>query len=107
VVLQRFNSVFLHGSFPDNTPDTVLKAAGKRHSVNDRLAMWAMTGAKTSTDERSRLVGSTSVGDCLSRVVVSTFRTSSAVVSDSVGPVCRQPWNTGSVICCRLAAIHW
>jgi len=45
--------------------------------------MLEMTGAKTSTDERSRDVGSTSVGDCLRRVVVSTFLTSSAVVGDS------------------------
>jgi len=36
-----------------------------------------MTGAKTSTDERSRVVGSTSVDDGSRHVVASTLRTSS------------------------------
>jgi len=39
-----------------------------------------MTGAKTSTDERSRVDGSTSVGDGLRHVVVSILRTWSVVV---------------------------
>jgi len=72
----------------------VWKAAGNRHSLNDKFAMCAMTGAKSSTDERNRVDGSTSVGDGLRHVVVSTLRTSSAVVGDScdnVGPVCRRP----------------
>ena len=47
--------------------------------------MCAITGAKTSTDERSRVDGSTSVGDGLRHVVVSTLRTSAAVVDP--GPV--------------------
>jgi len=75
---------------PDWASSTVpvLKAAGNRHSLNDKFAM---CGAKTSTDERNRVDGSTSVGDGLRHVVVSNLRTSSAVVSDSWATVCRRP----------------
>ena len=53
--------------------------------------MCAMIGAKTAAHDRSRTDGSTSTGDDLTGLDVSSLSTSGADVGaskDSVGPVC-------------------
>jgi len=60
-----------------------LNAVGKLHSANDRLAMCDMSGAKLVAHERSRADGSTSIGDDLRGLDVSSFSTSAADVGAS------------------------
>ena len=75
----------------------VLNAIGKLHSANDTLAMCDMIGAKLVAHERSRTDGSTSIGDDLRGLDVSSFSTSAADVGaseDSVGPVCMRALKT-------------
>jgi len=86
----------------------VLNAVGKHRSANERFAMCAKIGAKTLTDDRRSDAGSTSSGDDLIRVDVSTLRTSSAcagVSTVSCGPSCGGLSKASSVGCWRLAAI--
>ena len=91
----------------------VLNAVGKHRSANEKFAMCAKNAkivAKTLTDDRRSDAGSTSSGDDLILVDVSTLRTSSAVAgvsSVSCGPSCGGLSKASSVDCWRLAAIDW
>ena len=76
----------------------VLNAGGKQHSLKDRLAIWARTGAKTPIDSRRSDDGNRSSGDVLIRVDPKTLSTSSAVTREnsvSAGPTCWRGVKTG------------
>ena len=68
-----------------------------------------MIGAKCMVaHERSRADGSTSIGDDLRGLDVSSFSTSAADVGaseDSVGPVCMRALKTCPLDCSKLAAM--
>ena len=67
-----------------------------------------MIGAKVVAHERSRTDGSTSTGDDLRGVDVSSFSTSAEDVGaskDSVGPVCRRALKIGPLDCSKLVAM--
>ena len=86
----------------------VLNAAGKQHSANDKLDMCDTTGGKVVAHERSRTDGSTSTGDDLRGLDVSSLSTSAAVLGaskDSVGPVCKQVLKIAPLDCSKLAAM--
>ena len=85
-----------------------MNAVGKLHLANDRLAMCDMIGAKLVAHERSRTDGSTSTGNDLRGLDVSSFSTSAAdvgVSEYSVGPVFRQALKTGPLDSSKLAAM--
>ena len=80
--------------------NTVLNAGGKQHSLKDRLAIWARTGARTPVDSRRSDDGNRSSGDDFIRVDPKTSSTSSAVTREnsvSAGPTCWRGAKTGPV----------
>ena len=80
--------------------NTVLNAGGKQHSLKDRLAIWARTGARTPVGSRRSDDGNRSSGDDFIRVDPKTSSTSSAVTrenSGSEGPTCWRGVKTGPV----------